>query len=68
MELAAMFRFVIVGLGEMLPQKKAGIYQINCMDCEKIYTVKTKREWETMVKEHFKKLKKGDIERSAVAA
>ena len=34
------------------PEKKSGIYQINCMDCENIYVGKTKRDLETSVKEH----------------
>ena len=40
------------------PEKKSGIYQINCKDCEKIYIGKTKRDLETRVKEHFRNVKK----------
>jgi hypothetical protein len=28
------------------PERKLGIYQINCKDCEKIYIGKTKRDLE----------------------
>ena len=52
----------------ILPEKKSGIYQINCKDCEKIYIGKTKRNLETKVKEHFRNIKNGKIEKSAVAA
>ena len=44
----------------ILPEKKLGIYQINCK--------KTKRDLETSVKEHFRDIKNGEIEKSAVAA
>ena len=50
------------------PEKKSGIYQINCKDCEKIYIGKTKRDLETRVKDTLKILKNGEIEKSAVAA
>ena len=40
------------------PEKKSGIYQITCKDCEKIYIGKTKRDLETRVKEHFRNIKK----------
>ena len=50
------------------PENKAGIYQINCKDCEKIYIGKTKRNLETRVKEHFRNIKNGEIEKSAIAA
>ena len=33
------------------PEKKSGIYQINCKDCEKIYIGKKKRNLETRVKD-----------------
>ena len=49
-------------------EKKSGIYQINCKDCEKIYIRKTKRDLETRVKEHFRNIKNGEIEKSAIAA
>ena len=41
---------------------------INCKDCEKIYIGKTKRNLKTRVKEHFRNIKNGEIETSAVAA
>ena len=49
------------------PQKKSGIYQIDCKDCEKLYMGKTKRELGTRVKEHFRNIKNEEIEKSAVA-
>ena len=49
-------------------ENKAGIYQINWKDCEKIYIGKTKRNLETRVKEHFRNIKNGEIEKSAIAA
>ena len=52
----------------ILPENKSGIYQINCKDCEKIYIGKTKRDLETRVKELFRNIKNGEIEKSAVAA
>ena len=52
----------------ILPEKKSGIYQINCWDFEKIYTQKRRRDLETRVKEHFRNIKNGEIEKSAVAA
>ena len=48
------------------PEEKLGIYQINCKDCEKIYTGKTKRNLETGVKELFRNVKNGKILISAV--
>ena len=45
------------------PEKKSGIYQINCKDCEKI-----KGNLETRVKEHFRNIKNGEIGKSAIAA
>ena len=47
------------------PEKKSGIYQINCKDCEKIYIYirKTKRDLETWVKEHFRIIKNGEKEK-----
>ena len=42
------------------PEKKLGIYQINCK--------KTKRDLETRFKERFITIKKGEIEKSAVVA
>ena len=50
------------------PEKKSGIYQINCKDCKKIYIGKTNIDLETRVKEHFRNIKNGEIEKSAVAA
>ena len=50
------------------PEKKSGIYQINCKDCKRIYIGKTKRDLGTRVKEHFINIKNGEIETSAVAA
>ena len=52
------------------PEKNSGIYQINCKDCEKIYIYigKTKRNLKTRVKEHFRNIKNGEIEKLAVAA
>ena len=50
------------------PANKAGIYQINCKDCKKIYIGKTKRNLETRVKEHFRNINNGEIEKSAIAA
>ena len=50
------------------PESKAGICQINCKDCEKIYIGKTKRNLETRVEEHFRNIKNGEMERSAIAA
>jgi GIY-YIG catalytic domain. len=47
------------------PEMKSDIYQINC---KKIYIGKTKRNLETRVQEHFKNIKNGEIEKSAVAA
>ena len=49
-------------------EKKSGIYQINCKDCEKIYIGKTKINLESRVKEHFRNIKNGEIEKSAIAA
>ena len=49
-------------------EKKSGIYQINCNDCEKIYIGIAKRDLETRVEEHFRNIKNGEIEKSAVAA
>ena len=46
----------------------AGKFQINCKDCEKIYIRKTKRNLETRVKEHFRNIKNGEIEKLAIAA
>ena len=39
------------------PEKKSGIYQIICKDCEEIYLGKTKRDLETRIKEHFRNIK-----------
>jgi GIY-YIG catalytic domain. len=39
------------------PQKKSGIYRINCKDCKKIYIGKTQRDLETKVKEYFRNIK-----------
>ena len=50
------------------PEKKPSIYQINCKDYEKIYIRKTKRDLETRLKEHFRNIKNGEIEKSAVTA
>ena len=52
----------------ILPEKKSGIYQNNCKDCEKIYIRNTKRNLETRVKEHFTIIKNWEIEKLAVAA
>ena len=49
------------------PEKKSGTYQINCKDCEKIYIGKAKRNLETRVKKHFRNIKNGEIEKSAIA-
>ena len=49
-------------------EKKSGIYQINSKVCEKIYIGKTKRNLETRVKEHFRNIKNGEIEKIAEAA
>ena len=51
------------------PEKKTGMFQINCKDCKKIYRFigKTKWDLETRVKEHFRDIKNGEIEKSAVA-
>ena len=49
------------------PEKKSGIYHFNCKDCEKIYIGKTIRDLETRVEEHFRNIKNGEIEKSAVA-
>ena len=46
------------------PEKKSGIYQINC---KKIHIGKTNKDFETRVKEHFRNRKTGEIENSAVA-
>ena len=48
-------------------EKKPGIYKINCKECQKSYTRKTKQNLETRVKEHFHNVKYKDIEKSAVA-
>ena len=50
------------------PEKKSGIYQIGCKDCEKIYIGKVKRIFETRVKDHFRNIKNGEIEKSAIEA
>jgi GIY-YIG catalytic domain. len=39
------------------PEKKSGIYQIKCKDCEKIYIGKTKIDLKTKVKGHFRNIK-----------
>ena len=44
------------------------VNQINCKDCEKIYIGKPKRNLETRVKEHFRNIKNGEIEKLAIAA
>ena len=46
------------------PEKKSGIYQINCKN---VYIGKTKRDSETRVKEHFRNIKNEEIEKSEVA-
>ncbi|KAJ9584890.1 hypothetical protein L9F63_020745, partial [Diploptera punctata] len=48
--------------------KKSGIYQIECMGCEKIYVGKTKRILKIRTKEHTTNIKNGEIEKSAVSA
>jgi GIY-YIG catalytic domain. len=50
------------------PEKKSGIYQISCKDCDKIHIGKTKINLETRVKEHFRYIKNGEIEKLAIAA
>ncbi|KAJ9600855.1 hypothetical protein L9F63_000967 [Diploptera punctata] len=49
-------------------ENKSGIYQIKCEECEKFYIRKTKRNLKTRVKEHLRNVKKGEVEKSAVAA
>ena len=36
------------------------------MDCEKIYIGKSKRDFKTRVREHFRNIKNGELEKSAV--
>ena len=48
-------------------EKKSGIYEINCKECQKSYIGKTKQNLETRVKEHFHNVKYKDIEKSAIA-
>ena len=50
------------------PEKKQGIFQINCKDCKKLYIGNTKRDLGTTVREHCRNVKHGELEKSALAA
>ena len=49
-------------------EKKSGINQINCKDCEKIHIGKTKRNLLNRVKKHFRNIKNREIEKMTIAA
>ena len=49
------------------PEEKSGIYNIQCKDCSKQYIGQTRRTVKTRYKEHIGHLRKGNIEKSAVA-
>ena len=47
---------------------KSGIYKIKCKDCEGCYIGQTSRNLETRYKEHMRRVKNKDLNKSAVAA
>ena len=50
------------------PNKKSGIYKVNCKDCCKCYIGQTRRNIETRMKEHCRNIKCSQIDKYAVAA
>ena len=50
------------------PNKKSGIYKVNCEDCSKCYIGQIRRNIETRMKEHCRNIKCFQIDKSAVAA
>ena len=50
------------------PNKKSGIYKVNCKDCCKCYIGQTRRNIEIRMKEHRRNIKCFQIDKSAEAA
>lgn len=48
-------------------EEMAGIYEISCQDCDKVYVGQTRRNIKIRAKEHHRNVRNRDIDKSAVA-